>query len=205
MGLDTMQFAKKNIRFIAEMGPLLLFFICNHFYGLIPATGVLVVTGTIGTIALYHVEKTVSPILIFATLILGILGTATYLTNDTIFIKMKPTIVSGSLGVILTTGYFLKKGLIKHIMGHAFAMKDEAWLKLSLMWGLFFLASATANEIAWRNLSEDDWVTFKVFGLSGASFVFIICIMPFLLKHAENLDTIKEESPQKAEEKSTEE
>ncbi len=189
-----MDYVKKNIRFIAEMGPLILFFISNSYYGLIPATAILVVSGTIGTILLYRIEKTVSPILIFATLILGILGTATYLTNDTIFIKMKPTIISGSLGTILTIGYFLNKGFIKHIMGHAFTMKDAAWRKLSLMWGLFFLASATANEIAWRALSDDAWVSFKVFGLSGASFVFIACIMPFILKHAENLEAPKEKS-----------
>ena len=34
------------------------------------------------------------------------------------------------------------------------------------------LDSALANEIAWRTLSTDDWVTFKVFGLTAISLVF---------------------------------
>lgn len=188
------------MRFAAEMIPLLLFFISNHYYGLVPATGVLVVTGTIATILLYAKEKTVSPILIFATLVLGVLGTATYLTDDTIFIKMKPTIISGTLGLTLTIGYIFGKGFIKHIMSHAFSMHDDAWRTLSLMWGIFFLCSATANEIAWRTLSDDAWVDFKVFALSGASFVFILAIMPFILKHAQNL-----ENPKHAHEKDTQE
>ena len=47
---------------------------------------------------------------------------------------------------------------------------------------------ALANEIAWRNLSTDDWVTFKVFGIPILSIIFAILSVPVITKY--NLDEI---------------
>ena len=46
-----------------------------------------------------------------------------------------------------------------------------------------FLTTALANEIAWRTLSTDDWVTFKVFGLTAISMVFTVISVPVMTKH----------------------
>jgi intracellular septation protein len=46
-----------------------------------------------------------------------------------------------------------------------------------------FATSAVANELAWRMLSTDDWITFKVFGLTGISLLFFIVSVPILQKH----------------------
>jgi intracellular septation protein len=37
--------------------------------------------------------------------------------------------------------------------------------------------------VAWRSLSTDDWITFKVFGLTGISFLFFALSVPILQKH----------------------
>ena len=47
-----------------------------------------------------------------------------------------------------------------------------------------FAVSALANEIAWRSLSTDDWVTFKAFGLTGISIAFALMTMPIISKHS---------------------
>ncbi|MGB2016273.1 MAG: septation protein IspZ [Candidatus Puniceispirillum sp.] len=46
-----------------------------------------------------------------------------------------------------------------------------------------FLTTGVANEIAWRVLSTDDWITFKVFGITGISLIFVIISVPLLQKH----------------------
>ena len=46
-----------------------------------------------------------------------------------------------------------------------------------------FVTSAVANEVAWRNLSTNDWITFKVFGLTGISILFFAFSVPILQKH----------------------
>ena len=39
---------------------------------------------------------------------------------------------------------------------------------------------ALLNELVWRTQSTDFWVTFKVFGLTGLTFLFILTQMPFI-------------------------
>ena len=62
-------------------------------------------------------------------------------------------------------------------------LDNTGWRKLSWLWVAMFVCSAIANEIAWRNLSTDAWVTFKVFGLTGISLVFVILTLPVIQKH----------------------
>jgi intracellular septation protein len=47
---------------------------------------------------------------------------------------------------------------------------------------------AIANELAWRNLTTEQWVTFKVFGLSGLSLLFGIVIMIILHRYQKDMD-----------------
>ena len=39
---------------------------------------------------------------------------------------------------------------------------------------------AALNELVWRTQSTDVWVTFKVFGLSGLTFLFDLSQLPFV-------------------------
>ena len=44
---------------------------------------------------------------------------------------------------------------------------------------------AALNEVVWRTQSTDLWVTFKVFGLSGLTFLFILAQMPFIARQSQ--------------------
>jgi len=46
-----------------------------------------------------------------------------------------------------------------------------------------FIVMAIANEIAWRNLSTDDWVSFKAFGIPVLSVVFGLFSIPIIKKY----------------------
>ena len=61
-------------------------------------------------------------------------------------------------------------------------MSDAAWRQFTLRYALFFVAMALLNEMVWRTQSTDFWVTFKVFGLSGLTFLFILTQMPFIAR-----------------------
>ena len=43
---------------------------------------------------------------------------------------------------------------------------------------------AALNEVVWRSVSTDTWVTFKVFGLMALTLVFTLLQMPLMQKHA---------------------
>lgn len=63
-----------------------------------------------------------------------------------------------------------------------FDLPDAVWFQLSLRWGLFFAAATLANEVAWRQLSDDDWVAFRVFVMAPATGLFMLAQLPITLR-----------------------
>ena len=69
------------------------------------------------------------------------------------------------------------------MLGAAWQMNDQGWRRLTLRFGVFFAAMALLNEAVWRTQSTDFWVSFKVFGIMGLTFVFILTQLPLLNRH----------------------
>ena len=69
------------------------------------------------------------------------------------------------------------------IIGKQIDLTPQGWRAISWLWVAMFATSAVANELAWRMLGTDDWITFKVFGLTGISLLFFIVSVPILQKH----------------------
>ena len=80
-------------------------------------------------------------------------------------------------------GRLIGRNPLAALMGSQLRLDNEGWRKLSWLWVAMFVCSAIANEIAWRALSTDAWVTFKVFGLTGISLVFVVLTLPVIQKH----------------------
>ena len=59
-------------------------------------------------------------------------------------------------------------------------------MKLTRDWALFFLGLALANEVARRALTTDQWVDFKVWGVTGATFLFAMLQAPILMRHGKS-------------------
>jgi intracellular septation protein len=66
--------------------------------------------------------------------------------------------------ITLLGGLAFRKPLLGMVFDSVLNLTDEGWRKLTLRWGLFFVALTMLNEIVRRNLSTDAWVSFKVFG-----------------------------------------
>ncbi|MDQ6973339.1 MAG: septation protein IspZ, partial [Mariprofundaceae bacterium] len=57
------------------------------------------------------------------------------------------------------------------------------WLRLNIAWTLFFIALGIANLYVAFNFDTETWVNFKMFGLLGATFVFIMGQSIYLAKY----------------------
>jgi intracellular septation protein len=86
--------------------------------------------------------------------------------ND--LLQMKMTIVDGCLGAALFGGLILKRNPLKMVMGAAMTLPDKAWRVLTIRYGLFFWASAIANEIVRRTQTPEVWATFRVVAIVAA-------------------------------------
>ena len=186
---------------ILELGPLILFFIGNYFLGILWGTGILVVATLIAISISWLADKKIPMMASFGCAAVVFFGLLTLIfdrdaalqTNSEIgvflFIKIKPTVVSLIIGVGLIIADFLGYNPLKSIMSSGIKLSSKGWKSLTRLWILMFVSMALANEIAWRNLTTDDWVSFKAFGIPVLSIIFAVLSIPVIRKY--NLEDVK--------------
>ena len=166
-----------------DLGPLLIFFAAFKYLGIFMATAAFMVAVLVALGIGYAFEKKLSPMPIFTAVLVVIFGGLTqYLQND-LFIKMKPSVLYAFFGALLLGGLRFNRLFIKYVFGQAFELDDAGWRKLTIRWGIFFLALAALNELVWRLTTTETWVAFKVWGIIPLLFVFALAQTPLVMKH----------------------
>lgn len=163
-----------------EYGPLVIFFAAYYRGDLFDATAALMIATAIALAVSYLYERKIPMMPLFTAIIVGAFGGLTLWLQDEMFIKMKPTIIQCLFGLILVGGLAAKKLFLKAVMGNVWKMKDQAWRDLTVRFAGYFFAMAAINELVWRTQSTDFWVNFKVFGIMGITFLFIMSQMKFI-------------------------
>lgn len=201
---NNKQELNSGLKFILELGPLVLFFIAYRKAGwiienisifngldpekdkLYPAILIIIITSIISLI-IYRVKLKYFPIMpLISTLFATLFGVLAFIFRDSNFIKMKVTIAYLLPAIILIIGLWLKKPFIKYIFGEAFELPEAIWIKLTERWVMIFLALAVLNEYIWRNFSTDFWVSFKVFATPIILIIFTLSQLPLIIKNKLN-------------------
>ena len=175
--------AAQGRKLLLEMGPLLVLFVVNLIYGIMPATAAFIVATVIALIVSYAIDRYIPKMPLIAAAFVGIFGGLTLWFNDDTFIKIKPTVVSILFGAALLIGYVLKKSPLKMMLGTVLELTAEGWRILTLRWALFFFFLAGLNEVVWRSFSTDAWVSFKVFGILPITMVFAVVMTVSMQKY----------------------
>ncbi len=185
--------------FAIDFGPLLLFFLTFRFArgdgsfgataGALKGTAVFMVAILIAVAVSRWKLGKVSPMLwLSAILVIGF-GALTLYFHDARFIQLKPTIIYAGFAMLLLGGWWRGRPLLKYLLQAAYdGLSDAGWMVLSRNWGLFFLGMAALNEGLRATLSFDQWLTVKVWGVTGLSFVFALSQLPLMLRHGLTLD-----------------
>ena len=180
---------------ILELGPLVLFFIGNYFLGILWGTAILVVATVISISISLLFEKKIPLMAAFGCAAVVFFGMLTLIFDKDVaidsqseigvflFIKIKPTVVSAMIALGLFIADFMRYNPLKSIMSSGINLTPKGWKLLSRLWIIMFISMAIANEIAWRNLTTDDWVSFKAFGIPVLSIVFALFSIPVIRKH----------------------
>ena len=113
-----------------------------------------------------------------------VFGLMTLLFHDPRILKMKTTFIDAALGLFLLGGFALGRSPVKLLMGQAISLSDAAWRRLTLRFGLFFLAMAALNELIWRTQPDAVWVAFRFPGLIVLSLLFSATQVPGMMKDA---------------------
>lgn len=113
-------------------------------------------------------------------------GAAIYFHDDT-FIKWKPTILYWAFGAALLLAHLLyRKNLMRSALGGAMNLPDAVWNRVLHAWIAFFAVLGLLNLLMAFVVFRSDtgaWVSFKLFGITGILFAFIVIQSLFLSKH----------------------
>ncbi|HWU51014.1 MAG TPA: septation protein IspZ [Asticcacaulis sp.] len=184
---------QNTVKLAVDYGPLiafgLTFLVCRFLKmtdksePLIIASGVLGVASLLAFVGGLLLEKRIAWIPLLSALIAIPFSLLTVFFHDTVFVKIKMTIIDVLIGSILVGGLLLKKQPLKALLGEALKLKETAWPRLTLYYALFYFAMAAINEVVWRTQSDDVWVTWKMISIIGGPVVFSIALLPFLMKN----------------------
>lgn len=118
--------------------------------------------------------------------IITVFGGATLYFRDPGFIQWKPTILYWLFAcALLLTQALGGKNLIRSAMESQIALPDPIWARLNVAWGVFFALLGVANLAAAKHFSCNGWVSFKLYGLTGIMFVFMLAQGMMLSKYIE--------------------
>lgn len=175
------------LKFLTEILPLIAFFIGYKNGGIMYATLYMLIASPVTVVVSYLIEKQVSKVNLMSTGLLLTSGSLTLLSGNSMFIKMKATV----LYVIFAFIFFYTNNkptpAIKFILSSAISLKDDdKWRVLNKRFMVFFIIMAIANEIVWRNFSEQAWVNFKVFAVLPVTIIFILLQVPFIMRNNAN-------------------
>ena len=181
---DTDASQHNGRKMLFDFGPLLLFFGTNYLYSDLMLSVKVLVAATLVSLALsWHIERRVSLMAAIGCAALVFFAGLTLYFDNELFIKIKPTVVTLLFAALIAGGRLLGRNPLAAIIGKQIDLTPQGWRAISWLWVAMFATSAVANELAWRMLSTDDWITFKVFGLTGISLLFFIVSVPILQKH----------------------
>ena len=177
--------AKKSqiLKLAVEVGPLVVFFIVNARAGIFWGTGIFMVATIAALIASRFMFGRIPVMPLISGACVVVFGGLTLWLQDDHFIKIKPTIVNALFAGALFAGLLAGHSLLKLVFGQVFRLNEDGWRKLTLRWACFFTFLAVLNEVVWRTVSTDTWVSFKVFAIMPLTMVFALAQIGLLKAH----------------------
>lgn len=181
-----------GVDYFAPLAFLVTYFVTKD---MMKASGALVVGSLIALAAGLIVERRIAPLPAFAAVAGIVFGGLALAFHDDRFVKIKATAINAALGALLLGGVAMGKNPLKLLLGEAVKMPLDAWRKLAVRYGIFYLFLAGLNEIVWRNFSNDIWVPFRMPGLMILTLIFSLSQVPFFMKYADQNDPEAGEPP----------
>ncbi len=163
------------MKFLFDFFPILLFFAAYKMYDIYVATAVAIGAAAVQTLLFWIKHRRFEKMHLATFALLAVFGGLTLLLRDPVFIKWKPTVINWLFAAAFIGSHWIgAKPLVQRMMEHAVQVPPPIWLRLSWMWIAFFVSVGFINLYVAFTYSENTWVNFKLFGIMGLTFVFVI-------------------------------
>lgn len=155
--------------------PIAAFFVAYKFYGIYVATAAAIVINLIQVFGHWIKHRSLSSIQLISLILILLFGGSTLILHNELFIKWKPTVLYWLLGFIaLISQWIGKKPLMQVLLETNIVLSDKVWLSLNRNWSIFFMLMGGVNLWVAYSFDTNTWVNFKLFGLLGITFLFIL-------------------------------
>lgn len=168
------------MQLLLDFLPVIAFFAAYKLADIYVATGVIIVAVILQVVITWIVRRQLSPMLLLSATLVLVFGGITLVVRDKQFIMWKPTVLDWLLAAAFLASQWRAFGgrpLIQRLMEATDAqitLGAASWRALNLMWVAFFAVMGAANLVVFRLFDEATWVNFKLFGMLGLTFVFIV-------------------------------
>ena len=163
------------MQILIEFLPIALFFLAYQWAGIYVATGVAILASVAhllyGRYRKGHFEK--MPLITLITI--SVLGGATLIFRNELFIKLKPTVLYWVLALVFVGSRWIgEQPLLQRLMGAQIQMPARIWQQLNGSWAHFFGLMGALNLYVVHHFDTPTWVQFKLFGSLGLTLIFMI-------------------------------
>lgn len=186
-------------KFLFDLFPLILFFGAYRYSDIYTATAVAITASILQIVWLKATRKAIETTHWINLTVIVVFGGATLWLHSDVFIKWKPTVLYWLFAaVLLGARLFMGRNVLKHLMGKQITLEAPIWDRLNIAWASFFVLAGLANVfVAFSGyFTESQWVNFKVFGLMGLLFAFVIAQSLWLGRHIQPAEPSKPEEPE---------
>jgi intracellular septation protein len=182
------------MKFLYDFFPILLFFVAYKMYDIYVATAVAIGAAFLQTLAFWLKHRRFEKMHLATFGLLLLFGGLTLFLRDPTFIKWKPTVINWLFALVFLGSHWIgEKPLVERMMSHAIQTERAVWIRLSWMWVVFFIGIGLLNLYVAYNYAEETWVNFKLFGMLGITFAFVIGQAFYLSRYIEDHESVEKE------------
>ena len=180
------------MKLLFDFFPILLFFIAYKLYNIYVATAVVMVASGAQVSGYWLKHRRFENMHLITLLLVMVLGSATLLFHNEIFIKIKPTAIYWIFSLLfLGSHYWGEKFFIQRMMDGKLKLPQQDWKRLNVSWALFFLSMGMLNLYVVYHFNTNTWVHFKLFGTLTLTFVFVVLQSLYMAKRVIPSDMVR--------------
>ncbi len=169
---------------ILDFIPIILFFIVYKTVGIREAAITLAIATVIQLILLKILYKKIDKQAWIMGIAVVFFGSLTAYFNELNFLKWKVTLIYALFALILLVSQWVfKKNLMREMLSKEITLPDCVWNKINLGWAIFFIGCMLLNIYISQYFSDNIWVDFKTFGITGLTLVATIITGIYIYPH----------------------
>ena len=179
---------------LAEFAPLVAFFVTYSLRGLYAATAVLMIAMLALLAFDWLRQRRIPPLHALSALLVLLLGGATLLLHNRLFIQWKPTVLFWVVSAAFVGSFWIgERTLTQRFLEPALAgrvpVSAQQWRHMNVWSAVFYALLGALNLAVAYGASERTWVYFKLFGLAVLTFAFVMLQVLWLSRAATPVPT----------------